>query len=210
MSIVHPDTSKYEFNFEPFLRKEYSFSLDPDRPVCQYYNSREGIKSCPNGARCPNKHVLPIFQNKIVCKHWLRGLCKKNDQCEYLHEYNLRKMPECVFFTKNGYCTQSPECQYLHVDHKSQLEECEDYNMGFCPSGPACTKKHVKKVLCPRYLVGFCPLGKDCDWSHPKFKVPSEHSKLRIKKDEHINTRKMDEERERRLNAIINGDILVT
>jgi hypothetical protein len=24
------------------------------------------------------------------------GLCKKGDACEFLHEYNIRKMPECV------------------------------------------------------------------------------------------------------------------
>ena len=24
---------------------------------------------------------------KVVCKHWLRGLCKRGDACDYLHEY---------------------------------------------------------------------------------------------------------------------------
>ena len=36
----------------------------------------------------------------IVCKHWLRGLCKKGDQCEFLHEYDMSKMPECYFYTR--------------------------------------------------------------------------------------------------------------
>ncbi|CAR27477.1 hypothetical protein ZYGR_0I07520 [Zygosaccharomyces rouxii] len=208
MTVVHMDTSLYPFKFEPFLRQEYSFSQDPDRPVCEFYNPREGPSSCPRGASCPKKHVLPIFHNKIVCKHWLRGLCKKNDQCEYLHEYNLRKMPECVFYSKNGYCTQTPECQYLHIDPQSKIAPCEEYTMGFCPQGPNCKKRHVKKVLCPRYLTGFCPLGRrDCDMAHPSFVVPGDLSKLRIKKDEEINTRKSDAEKERRLNAIINGEI---
>lgn len=80
--------------------------------------------------------------------------------------------------------------------------------MGFCPQGPNCKKRHVKKVLCPRYLTGFCPLGRrDCDMAHPPFVVPASLSKLRIKKDEEINTRKSDAEKERRLNAIINGEI---
>ena len=193
MSLIHPDTAKYPFKFEPFLRQEYSFSLDPDRPICEFYNSREGPKSCPRGPLCPKKHVLPIFQNKIVCRHWLRGLCKKNDQCEYLHEYNLRKMPECVFFSKNGYCTQSPDCQYLHIDPASKIPKCENYEMGFCPLGSSCPRRHIKKVFCQRYMTGFCPLGKDeCDMEHPQFIIPDEGSKLRIKRDDEINTRKMD------------------
>ena len=208
MSLIHPDTAKYPFKFEPFLRQEYSFSLDPDRPICEFYNSREVPKSCPRGPLCPKKHVLPIFQNKIVCRHWLRGLCKKNDQCEYLHEYNLRKMPECVFFSKNGYCTQSPDCQYLHIDPASKIPKCENYEMGFCPLGSSCPRRHIKKVFCQRYMTGFCPLGKDeCDMEHPQFIIPDEGSKLRIKRDDEINTRKMDEEKERRLNAIINGEV---
>lgn len=208
MSQIHPDTAKYPFKFEPFLRQEYSFSLDPDRPICEFYNSRQGPKSCPRGPLCPKKHVLPIFQNKIVCRHWLRGLCKKNDQCEYLHEYNLRKMPECVFFSKNGYCTQSPDCQYLHIDPASKIPKCENYEMGFCPLGSSCPRRHIKKVFCQRYMTGFCPLGKDeCDMEHPQFIIPDEGSRLRIKRDDEINTRKMDEEKERRLNAIINGEV---
>ncbi|AJV94044.1 AQG_2a_G0056960.mRNA.1.CDS.1 [Saccharomyces cerevisiae] len=208
MSLIHPDTAKYPFKFEPFLRQEYSFSLDPDRPICEFYNSRQGPKSCPRGPLCPKKHVLPIFQNKIVCRHWLRGLCKKNDQCEYLHEYNLRKMPECVFFSKNGYCTQSPDCQYLHIDPATKIPKCENYEMGFCPLGSSCPRRHIKKVFCQRYMTGFCPLGKDeCDMEHPQFIIPDEGSRLRIKRDDEINTRKMDEEKERRLNAIINGEV---
>lgn len=208
MSVVHPDTDQYPFKFEPFLRQEYSFALDPDRPVCEHYNYKVGPSSCPNGVNCPKKHVLGIFQNKIVCKHWLRGLCKKNDNCEYLHEYNLRKMPECVFYSKNGYCTQSPECQYLHIDPLSKVPTCEDYDMGFCPAGAECKKRHIKKVLCQRYINGFCPLGRrECDMAHPVFFIPDPSSSLRIKKDDEINTRKRDEENERRLNAIINGEI---
>ena len=38
----------------------------------------------------------------MVCKHWLRGLCKKGDQCEFLHEYDMTKMPECYFYSKFG------------------------------------------------------------------------------------------------------------
>lgn len=109
------------------------------------------------------------FIIRIVCKHWLRGLCKKGEACEFLHEYNLRKMPECQFFSKNGFCTQSPDCLYLHIDPLTKISPCPNYERGFCKLGPDCNKRHVRKVMCPRYLTGFCPLGPDCDMSHPKF-----------------------------------------
>ena len=37
---------------------------------------------------------------QVVCKHWLRGLCKKGDGCEFLHEYDMTKMPECYFYSR--------------------------------------------------------------------------------------------------------------
>ncbi|KAK6457121.1 mRNA 3'-end-processing protein YTH1 [Scheffersomyces xylosifermentans] len=179
--ILHPDTKKKPFKFESFLRKEYNFGLDPDRPVCQFYIPQKGASSCPNGNNCPNKHVSQMYNNKIVCKHWLRGLCKKNDHCEFLHEYNLRKMPECLFFSKNGFCTQTPECLYLHIDPQSKIPECPNYEKGFCPDGPNCTKRHVRKILCPLYLTGFCPKGSECEFTHPKFDTVL--GRLRIKPD---------------------------
>jgi hypothetical protein len=29
-------------------------------------------------------------------------------------------------------------------------------------AGPACPRKHVRKVACQLYLTGFCPLGPEC------------------------------------------------
>ena len=68
-----------------------------------------------------------------VCKHWLRGLCKKGDACEFLHEYNLRRMPECWWYAKYGYCSAGDECLYAHP--KERRVECPDYNRGFCKLG---------------------------------------------------------------------------
>lgn len=48
-----------------------------------------------------------------MCKHWLRGLCKKGDDCEFLHEFDMSKMPECYFFSKFG------EFSCLHVTLKN-------------------------------------------------------------------------------------------
>ena len=68
-----------------------------------------------------------------VCKHWLRGLCKKSDACEFLHEYNLRRMPECWWYAKFGYCQAGDECLYVHPREKKI--ECPDYKRGFCKLG---------------------------------------------------------------------------
>ena len=46
----------------------------------------------------PFRHVRG--DKTIVCKHWLRGLCKKGDGCEFLHEYDMSKMPECYFYSR--------------------------------------------------------------------------------------------------------------
>lgn len=165
-SVFHPDTSNLTFTFDPYLRKEHRFGMDPNRPICRFY----AHGNCPRGKECPDKHILPSYSNKIVCKHWLRGLCKKGDSCEFLHEYNLRKMPECLFFSRNGYCTQSPDCLYLHIDPLSKIAPCPSYEKGFCKLGPECPKRHIRKTVCARYITGFCPLGPKCDQgAHPKF-----------------------------------------
>lgn len=43
-------------------------------------------------------------ERAVVCKHWLRGLCKKGDGCGFLHSYNVTKRPECYFHAKFGKC----------------------------------------------------------------------------------------------------------
>lgn len=59
-----------------------------------------GTPSSSAGGMCPFRHISG--EKTVVCKHWLRGLCKKGDQCEFLHEYDMTKMPECYFYSKFG------------------------------------------------------------------------------------------------------------
>lgn len=174
-AILNHSSQARHFRFSPFLRETYQVGLPADRPICKAYQTG----SCPNGTRCTERHVTDGKSsstqttgglNSLVCKHWLRGLCKKGVPCEFLHEYNLRKMPECNFFMRNGYCSNGEECLYLHVDPMSRLPPCPHYDMGFCPLGPICSKKHVRRSLCPYYLAGFCPEGPECKrGSHPKW-----------------------------------------
>ena len=169
-----------------------------DDQICQLALTPGG---CPLGPlHCPLRHTQPSAQNfqppkqlpthprdrerlATVCKHWLRGLCKKGDACEFLHEYNLRRMPECWWYAKYGYCSAGDECLYAHP--KERKVECPDYKRGFCKlgelelvsfsdmtvslngsmlrcEGPTCPRKHVRRVACQNYLTGFCPLGPEC------------------------------------------------
>ncbi|KYK54618.1 hypothetical protein DCS_06578 [Drechmeria coniospora] len=200
--LHHAAPQSYSFRFSPFLRQTYQVGLPPDRAVCKAYQSG----ACPNGTRCPERHVSDGKTsqptgglNSLVCKHWLRGLCKKGEHCEFLHEYNLRKMPECNFFMRNGYCSNGEECLYLHVDPMSRLPPCPHYDMGFCPLGPLCSKKHVRRKLCEFYLAGFCPDGPKCKQAHPKWR--KDLDKPTLKSDE------MKKEEEHRLEmAALRGE----
>ena len=168
-------SSPSTFSFTPFLRNNYHHALITTTPVCPAFAAGH----CPLGRRCPDRHPTSSQPNhgaggqyhhhyygrhndNYVCKHWLKALCMKGDNCDYLHEYNLRKMSECQFYNQNGYCQNGDECLYLHVKEESRLPLCEDYNRGFCEKGPRCGKRHVRRKLCKFYLAGFCPDGRDC------------------------------------------------
>ncbi|KAK4116188.1 hypothetical protein N656DRAFT_826083 [Canariomyces notabilis] len=181
----------YTFTFTPFLQRTYQHSLPADRPICKAYQSG----NCPLKSHCPERHTGPTSNQtqrdgggggfgSLVCKHWLRGLCKKGETCEFLHEYNLRKMPECNFFVRNGYCSNGDECLYLHIDPSSRLPPCPHYDRGFCPLGPRCDKKHVRRRLCVYYLAGFCPDGKACkEGAHPRWVPDGELEKPKAREE---------------------------
>ncbi|KAI9175608.1 RNA-binding component of cleavage and polyadenylation factor [Blastocladiella emersonii ATCC 22665] len=167
-AVASASADDFVFDFEEFVASDLGIALVPTRPPpCRSYVRGQ---TCALGVRCPFRHPPP--SRKVVCKHWLRGLCKKSDACEFLHEYNLRKMPECWFFAKYGECS-NPECEYRHVDPSSKVRECPWFARGFCRHGPSCKNKHIKKTPCLLYLAGFCPYGKACANGHPKFEVPT-------------------------------------
>ncbi|KAL2754941.1 hypothetical protein ACRALDRAFT_1043651, partial [Sodiomyces alcalophilus JCM 7366] len=165
--ILNHSQPPRSFPFTAFLRQTHRHSLLPstygDGNTTTAANGTSGYDNTTGGGgRGPS----------LVCKHWLRGLCKKGEHCEFLHEYNLRKMPECNFFTRNGYCSNGEECLYLHIDPQSKLPPCPHYDQGFCPLGPRCAKKHVRRTLCLFYLAGFCPDGPACKaGAHPRWRT---------------------------------------
>ena len=79
-------------------------------------------------------------------------------------------MPTCQFFLAYGECG-NPDCNFLHVRSVEQLGDCDDYALGFCPSGPRCDRAHRRLQLCADWLTGFCPRGPDCKEQHPKYEL---------------------------------------
>ena len=146
--ISYPSFNHTELLLEQRIKSEVAppIKLDTDAQICRAHLSPSG---CSLGAECPKRHTNPSSLNyaapvlpssisshgKTVCKHWLRGLCKKGMDCEFLHEYNLRKMPECWFFTKHGFCSSGDECMYLHITPHQRRPECRSYTAGFCRAG---------------------------------------------------------------------------
>lgn len=79
-------------------------------------------------------------------------------------------MPECNHYTRSLYCPNGDECLYLHIDPTAKVSPCPHYEKGFCPLGPRCSKKHIRKAICKFYVAGFCPYGRQCkEGAHPRW-----------------------------------------
>lgn len=142
---INPSFNHMELAVESFVKSNLGIKLDTDAQICTDHLSPSG---CPRGVTCHLRHTSPSARNfrppspvpmsahaRTVCKHWLRGLCKKGQACEFLHEFNLRKMPECWFFATHGYCSSGDECMYLHNGPRERRPECRAFVRGFCPAG---------------------------------------------------------------------------
>lgn len=134
--------------------------------ICTFFLTPIG---CSKATACPFRHIKG--EKTVVCKHWLRGLCKKGDDCEFLHEFDMTKMPECFFFSKYGQCNNK-ECPFLHIDPEQKVKVCPWYDRGFCRHGPNCKNRHVRRLICQNYLCGFCLDGSKCKFMHPSYDLP--------------------------------------
>jgi cleavage and polyadenylation specificity factor subunit 4 len=143
----------------------------------------------------------PLILYSVVCKHWLRGLCKKGENCEFLHEYNLRRMPACTNYARYLSCPNGDDCLYQHVPPEAKRPLCPWYERGFCPLGPLCANRHVKRdKICELYLAGFCPDGKRCRrGAHPRYRKDADMKKPQVwvpKTPEELEREREERERE--------------
>eukprot|EP00560_Eucampia_antarctica_P006014 CAMPEP_0197824334 /NCGR_PEP_ID=MMETSP1437-20131217/1593_1 /TAXON_ID=49252 ORGANISM="Eucampia antarctica, Strain CCMP1452" /NCGR_SAMPLE_ID=MMETSP1437 /ASSEMBLY_ACC=CAM_ASM_001096 /LENGTH=627 /DNA_ID=CAMNT_0043423919 /DNA_START=71 /DNA_END=1954 /DNA_ORIENTATION=+ len=90
----------------------------------------------------------------VVCRHWLRDLCMKGAACEFLHQYDLSKMPLC----RHGDRCKVKDCPFRHISEADRLE-CVFYSQGFCIHGPFCRYKHVRRDRTELPLVADFTLG---------------------------------------------------
>jgi hypothetical protein len=131
--------------------------------ICQSFLN---TGNCSRGSSCRFKHSFNKRAKTVVCTHWLRGLCKKDKRCDFLHEYDLTKMSICQFWRDAGECN-NPECLYRHVRLAESSAECPYYRRGFCRHGPKCRHTHVRRKACANYIMGFCIDGPNCKFGHP-------------------------------------------
>ena len=90
----------------------------------------------------------------VVCRHWLRDLCMKGAACEFLHQYDLSKMPLC----RHGDRCKVKDCPFRHINEADRLE-CVFYSQGFCIHGPFCRYKHVRRDRIDLPVVADFTLG---------------------------------------------------
>jgi hypothetical protein len=101
-------------------------------------------------AEAKKNEAARVFRYRtIVCRHWVLDLCMKSEDCEYLHELNPARMPECRWGEK----CQVPDCIFKHTKDEDRAE-CSFYKIGFCRKGPTCRFRHVRRAPeeCPDEL----------------------------------------------------------
>ena len=144
----------FEFDFEPELETVLA-DINAPRSFANEKKRQDALDaaalSAPQGM---SRQKLEEKFRTVVCRHWLRGLCMKGEQCEFLHQYDMARMPVCRW----GENCKVKDCPYKHVaeDDKPQ---CVFYQQGFCVHGTACRYRHYKQAPEKRPLIADFSLG---------------------------------------------------
>jgi cleavage and polyadenylation specificity factor subunit 4 len=136
-SLAVPTWESIEFDFEYYaLTQGIPETVDPlpYRKAGSVFATGEEAEPTYTSA----KHDPRL--RTVVCRHWLRDLCMKGSACEFLHQYDLSKMPLC----RHGDRCKVKDCPFRHISDADRLE-CVFYCQGFCIHGPYCRYKHARR-----------------------------------------------------------------
>jgi hypothetical protein len=142
----------------PWTQPHQDFSLSFDfEPAIE-----EDVVSVEAKRVAKQRAIDPRFKT-VVCMHWVNGLCMKAEHCEFLHEMDTERMPDC---RQGGLCTPRRLSEHQltspRVRAPSAGQRCTD---------KTCAFKHVKdeeRPLCNNYRLGFCQHGATCRYQHRK------------------------------------------
>lgn len=137
MSDSNPSVTMVQYDFEQYaLEHGIPETLDPlpYRKAGSVFATGEEAEPVMTSA----KHDPRL--RTVVCRHWLRDLCMKGKACEFLHQYDLSKMPLC----RHGDRCKVKDCPFRHISEAERLE-CVFYSQGFCIHGPFCRYKHLRR-----------------------------------------------------------------
>ena len=126
------DFDELVFDFEPFIA-----DILPPMSITGHHQSekarREAIERAAVSAPAGMSHQkLAEKYRTVVCRHWLRGLCMKGDNCEFLHQMDMDRMPVCRW----GENCRIKDCPYKH-EAEADKPQCVFYQQGFVITGPS-------------------------------------------------------------------------
>ncbi|KAH0482786.1 MAG: hypothetical protein KVP17_001978 [Porospora cf. gigantea B] len=86
----------------------------------------------------------------LVCRHWLKNICPNGSSCDFVHHFEVSKLPVCQAFATTGHCRDYLLncCPFLHTrstDQKKTHLECAMFFLGFCPFGSRCRLMHFRR-----------------------------------------------------------------
>ena len=148
------DFDELVFDFEPFIA-----DILPPMSITGHHQSekarREAIERAAVSAPAGMSHQkLAEKYRTVVCRHWLRGLCMKGDNCEFLHQMDMDRMPVCRW----GENCRIKDCPYKH-EAEADKPQCVFYQQGFCYHGPECRYRHWKQAADKRPAIADFSLG---------------------------------------------------
>jgi len=122
-------------------------------PLSSLVSSPRRVFTC--ALPSPPHRLLLLHQT--VCRHWLRGLCMKGNNCGFLHQFDKQRMPTCRFYAKYNECKE-PDCPFKHS--LEDVKDCNMFKLGFCIHGPNCRYRHAPTSQPPATVAEAALIGR--------------------------------------------------